>query len=135
QHLQQRVLTVGEFLDPAVDLYSAGTDVEAHATVLEDARVVSGLVLAQAQADTSEQFGDAERLDHVVIRPGIQSLDRVGDAVAGGEDDDGGVEPTIPRLAQQGQTVRVGKAYVEQHEIDVGDRRQDGASALSVDRL
>src|SRR5699024_6000125 len=54
QHLQQGVLAVGELLDAAVDLDASGTDVEPHAAVLEDARVLGGLVLAEAEPDARQ---------------------------------------------------------------------------------
>ena len=92
-------------------------------------------MFAQAKSNAGEQLGDAEGLDHVVVRAGVQSLHGVRDTVAGREDDDGGAEPVGTGLTQQRQAIDVRQTDVEEHEVDVGDGRQDGACTGAVHRL
>ena len=78
-------------------------------------------VRAQQRAQTGLQLADVERLDHVVVGAGVQSLDPVVDRVAGGEDQD---RHPVARRGAGGadlEPVDARQADVEHHGVGIGD--------------
>lgn len=82
------------------------------------ARHVAGA--AQHGAQPRQQFLDGEGLGQIVVRPGIEAGDAVGDLAAGGEQDHRHAPRTLgagAQLRQQAETVAIRQLAVEQHGV------------------
>ena len=84
---QQPVLVRGELHRVAVHRHAAGAGVELHRPAGDLARGMAGGA-AQQGAHAGEQLLHVEGLRYVIVGAGIEALDLVAPAVAGGQDDD-----------------------------------------------
>jgi hypothetical protein len=82
-------------------------------------------VVRLSSAQASDQFLERERLDEVVIRPGFEPGDAVGDGIARGQDQDRDAVPGRPQRATDLDAVASGHEHVE----------DDGVEGRAVDCL
>src|SRR5690625_1012577 len=89
---------------------------------------------AQMGTHPCEQFLDGERLDQVIISPGIEPDDLVVNAVLGGQDDDRRVGG-LADAARDLKSVQYGQHQVENHQvgIDFAVLRKAGDSVIGDD--
>ena len=71
-------------------------------------------------ADTREEFREGERLNKVVVRPGVQAGDAVADRVAGSEHENGDADAVRPQAAAEIEAGKPGEQDVEDNEVEVG---------------
>ena len=82
---------------------------------------------AQQGPQAGQQLGEGERLDQVVVGPGVEALHPVLDGVPGGEHEDGGVVAGGPHAPADVEPVDGGQPDVEHH--GVGRRTATSSSA------
>ena len=95
---------------------------------------------AQDRLHAGDDLREAERLRHVVVAAGPERLDLVVDAALGGEEEDRGLEPTLPEALPDLEPVDVGKHPVEHDQIGLerhhgGERVAAVAGLLDVEPL
>ncbi|MNL03080.1 hypothetical protein D3C87_1236060 [compost metagenome] len=115
--MQQR-----EFLRGEIDLLPGTRDTAPDRVDLEIGHFHE-LALAQRTApqdgaDARHQFGEGERLDHVVVGAKFQALEAVGQLVAGGQAEHRGVL-VAAQFAQHLPAVHAGQHHVEHDEVVV----------------
>ena len=93
---------------------------------------------AKMRPEAGEQHGQAERFDEIVISARVEADDDVDLAAAGGKNDEQGFRIVAADGASQIDTVKIGKAKVQQHNfgrvfMDVDER--GGASAAPGGRI
>ena len=69
--------------------------------------------------DAGEEFLHREGLGEVIIRAGAEAGDAVGDAVAGGEEEDAGVVLVAAHLFENLKAVHDGQVHIEHDEVEV----------------
>ncbi|MCY1465698.1 hypothetical protein D9M71_838850 [compost metagenome] len=67
------------------------------------------------------EFAQVERLEQVIVGPGLQAVDPVGDRIAGGEDQHRQLQAVVPQLLQELESVFVRQPEVQHHHIKFGD--------------
>src|SRR4029078_1488566 len=82
-------------------------------------RVLALLVLPELRADTGEQHAEFERLGDVVVGARLEAEDGVRGGRLSRQHDDRPLEPAAAEKLAGLAAVEVGKANVEQHEIDM----------------
>ena len=85
-----------------------------------EAKHVAGELAAGAPQDRLHARDDlrkAERLRHVVVAAGAERLDLVLDAALGGQEEDRGLEPALPKPAADLEAVDVGEHPVEHDQV------------------
>src|SRR5689334_4696214 len=95
-----------------------------------------GFRAAQDRVDTRDHLGQAEGLRHVVVAAGPQRLDLVGDAVLGGEEEDGGPEAALAQAPADVDPGQVGQHPVEHDQVGLelhDGRDRAAAGALLTD--
>src|SRR5215831_2161548 len=113
---EQAIFVRGELDRIAVDGHAAGTGVEAPGAAIELALGVTGRA-AQECADARQNLLEMEGLGDVVVGAGVEALDLVAPAVAGGEDKDRHGPAGAPPRLQHRDAVHLGQADVEDHRI------------------
>ena len=98
------------------------------------ARSAGAPLVAQAGPDPGEQLLEAERLGHVVVGAAVETGDRVGDVVAGGEDDDRHALAARAQLAQHPRPSWPGSPRSSSSRSKSSSRASAGASAPSSRR-
>src|SRR6266702_373101 len=94
EELQQRELLRRQVDRPAVAGHRAGRRVQLDVFDTQPYRPLRGTAPDQ-RPQPGQQLGERERLDQVVVRPGVQPADPVADRVPGGQHENG--HPTAPR--------------------------------------
>jgi len=85
----------------------------------------SGLSYTALQrADTGEQDGKRERLGHIVVGSRIESLDDVGDGIAGGKHQNGDVLPEFAEPARDLNAIDPGQHHIEEDKVELGVLRK-----------
>ena len=69
------------------------------------------------RANARHELREGERLDEVVVGPGVQPLDAVADVVAGGEHEDRRPSAPGPQLSADGEAVELGEHDVEDDRV------------------
>lgn len=72
---------------------------------------------AQQGTDAGQQLVQVIGLEHVVVGPGIQPLDALRHGIARGGHQHGGAVLAGAQVAQHGQTIALGQAQVQQHQV------------------
>ncbi len=136
---QQVELLAGQLDGRTVHADLAGRQLDAHGSQAHHGLGAPGGVLVDGApadgVDAGEQFARVVRLDHVVVRAQVQSVDAGTDVGAGGDHDDGGAGE-LADLAADLVAVLVGQSEVEQDDAEavaVGDERLE--SLLAVARV
>src|SRR5437870_1576145 len=73
---------------------------------------------SQQSAYAREQLRKRKGLDEVVVGAAIESFHPIVDGVLRGEDQDGGVEPTLAERGQDFNTITSGQHEIENHEVE-----------------
>lgn len=63
----------------------------------------------QQSVQTGRQFAQVEGFEQVVVGPGLQAIDPVGDRIAGGEHQHGQGHALLAQAAQQFEAIFVGR--------------------------
>jgi hypothetical protein len=129
---QEPVFVGGQLHRIAVHGDAAGAGVELDRTAGDLAGGVAGGA-AQQGAHPGEKLLHVEGLGHVVVGPGVEALHLVAPAVAGREDDDGGLAAVAPPGGQDGHAVHLGQAEIEDDGV-VGFRIPQELPLLAVER-
>ncbi len=106
ERLEEGELAGGELHRPAPDARPGGPEVQSEVSVGERHGVLGGGRGAEAQQHPGQEFLEAERLGHVVVRPALQPGDGVVHRGAGGEDDDGRAGARGTHASQQPRSRR-----------------------------
>ena len=85
---------------------------------------------AQVRPDPRQELNEPERLEQVVIGPGVQCDDHVGFPVAGREHDDHGLGQAQAQQPAQPDPVAVGQAQVQQHQVRLRGQVVEGRPRL-----
>ena len=88
---------------------------------------------AKMRPEAGEQHGEAERLDEIVISARVEADDDIDLAAAGSKNDEQSLRIVATDRASQVDTVKVGKAKVQQDNfgrvfVDVDERGATGAA-------
>src|SRR5262245_42886857 len=113
---EQAVLVRGELDRVAVHAHAAGAGIEAHRAAIELALGVPGGA-PQQRADARQHLLQVEGLGDVVVGAGVEALDLVAPAVAGGENEHRhGATGAAPGLEHR-DAVHLGQADVEDDRV------------------
>ena len=96
--------------------------------------------LPEPEPDPRQELGEPERLRHVVVRAALERRDRVGDRVAGGEDDHRHPRALVPESLEHAEPVETREPDVEDREVEAPAQREvealdpvaDGGRAVAV---
>ncbi len=69
------------------------------------------------RADPREQLGEAKRLCHIIIGPGIESLDRVGFRIMPGQHDHRVIESFHAQLPDRRTSIHIGQTDIHDDEV------------------
>ncbi len=127
--LEQLVLTPGQLQLDACAGHFPGEQVHLQIVGPQD-QLRGREVAAEQGTEAGEKLGEGERLDQVVVRPAVQTLDPFLDRIQGREDQDRFGEAARPQFAEDVQSVPAGKHEVQHDRID-GPRRR-GLEALDA---
>ncbi len=110
EHFEQQVLDAGEVEPVAGPGCLPAQGVHAQVAEGEDAAAALGVRAASSQQrpHPGEQLVEFERLDRVVVRPGVQAGDAIADGVARGQPEDGERVAGRPQAAAGRQPVEPG---------------------------
>jgi exodeoxyribonuclease III len=86
--------------------------------------VLALLVLAELRADAGEEHAELEGLRHIVVGAGLQPEDRVRIGDLRREHDDGSLEAAAAEQLARLAAVEIGKAHIEEHEVDMTAPRE-----------
>src|SRR5918999_3615270 len=117
EHLRKCELTCGEVHGAAGDGRLPRPQIELRAPDLEDGRIRRRLA-AKPDAYPREQFLEAKRLRHVVVRPALEAGNHLGRRVAGCEDDDRYRRTLRAQRLEHLQPVASRKSKVENQEVE-----------------
>ena len=76
-------------------------------------------VLTQLRADARQQHGEAERLDHIIVRAGLEAEDGIAVRIVPGQHDDRRLEAALAQDAHGFAAVDIRQADIHQHQIDL----------------
>ena len=116
EHLEQVELDAGEGEGAIAPLAFTGGEVEDEVAHTQE----TALPLessAQQGPQAGQQFGQRERLDQVVVGPGIEALDPVVDGVAGRQHQDRRVVAGAAHAPAHGEAVDVGQPEIEDERV------------------
>jgi hypothetical protein len=111
-----------------VEVAPPGCEVDGERPKLEyRVRRLGNRATAKMRPEAGEQHGEAERFDEVIISSGVEADDDIDLAAAGGKNDEQSLRIVATDRASQVDTVKVGKAKVQQDNfgrvfMDVDER-------------
>ncbi len=100
----------------AVDGHPSGARIEPHRTAVELALGVAGGA-PQQRAHPGQHLFEMERLGHIVVGTGIEALDLVAPAVAGGEQKDRHAAAGASPGFEHGEPVHLGQTDIENYRV------------------
>src|SRR5919106_3954878 len=122
KRLEQRELTGGELDRPAVDRRPPRPEIDSYLAGLEHVRLGCSLA-SQAGLHAREQLVEMEGLPHVVVRAGLEAHHYVPLAPPG-EHEHGKLLSARPKVLQHLEPLPLGKAHVEDEEIELVGQAQ-----------
>ncbi len=96
-----------------------------------DGRIAASRLAANQRPHARAEFVEIERLDEVIVCAGVEALHAVGHRIARGDDQHRQRVAARTQRAQHVETVALGQAEVEQHEI-VGLARRRAERRFAV---
>ena len=116
QHLQQRKLACGQVDRLALQAHLLAHRVQHEPTAFEQRRGAAG-VAAQQGANAGDQFIEIKWFEYVVVSPGIEPGNSIGDRVARGDDQNRNRIAATSQQLQHRHAVLPRKAQIQQRQI------------------
>ena len=108
-----------------------GNEVKPQSPGLQHRRRI--VAAAHQRPDPGQQFGNLERLDQIVLGPGVETFNPVLDRSAGGEDQRGRGDSARSQHCHQFGTIHDRQTTVADHRVEVAGQAEVQA-LLSVER-
>jgi hypothetical protein len=122
EEFEQRELRAGQADRPVASAYFPGRGIECEVGVGQYRAVDARGGTAEQSPQPGQQLLQGEGLAEIVVGPGVESGDAVGDGVARGEDEDGYVVAGRTESSARRDAVQPRHHHVEDHSIGVSGR-------------